>query len=74
MNWRKDFHEDWGKLHHEKPVYQYSDEGFDSYIKKAVLNLKPLCANCHGIIHRDSKRPLSVCDLKKILNLHVSDN
>ena len=58
---------DFIEIHHENPVYQYSDEGFDSYISDAVKKVRPLCANCHRMIHHDGKRPLSIDDLKKLL-------
>lgn len=54
------------EIHHEDPVYQYSDDGFERYISDAVKKVKPLCANCHRMIHRDSKRPLSIEELKGI--------
>lgn len=34
-----------------------------------VKDLKPLCSNCHRIIHRDVKRPLSLLALKRTLRL-----
>lgn len=58
---------DFIEIHHENPVYQYSDDGFEIYIADAVLKVKPLCANCHRMIHHDSKRPLSVSELKDLL-------
>lgn len=68
-----DFQQTYGELgegyiqmHHEKPIYQYSDEGFEEYISEAVKNMKPLCANCHCMVHR--KKLLSISELKAILN------
>lgn len=52
------------EIHHEDPIYQYSDDGFERYISAAVSKVKPLCANCHRMIHRNSKRPLSIQELK----------
>lgn len=54
------------EIHHEDPIYQYSDDGFERYISDAVERVKPLCANCHRMIHRNGKRPLSIEELKTI--------
>ncbi len=53
------------EIHHENPIYQYSDDGFESFISEAVSHMKPLCANCHRMIHRNPKRPLSIEELKE---------
>ena len=55
------------QIHHEKPIYQYSDEGFSTYIKEAILNTKPLCANCHCMIHRNKTHMLEIEELKEII-------
>ena len=52
------------EIHHEKPVFQMSDEGFTDYLGTAVQNVKPLCANCHRMIHRDPRRPLTIDELR----------
>ncbi len=52
------------EIHHEKPVYQYSSGGFKSFIKEAIKNVKPLCSNCHRMLHRNYKKPLSIIELK----------
>jgi len=55
------------EIHHEEPLYQYSDDGFESYVSDAIEKLKPVCPNCHRMLHRDNKHPLSVSELKKII-------
>ena len=62
-----DIGKDYIEIHHEKPVYQYSDDGFESYITEAVEKVKPLCANCHRMIHRNVKRPMTIEELKHLL-------
>ena len=62
----KDLGKGYIEIHHEVPIYQYSDEGFQQYIYDAVKQMKPLCANCHRMIHR-YKKTLSVDDLKRIV-------
>ena len=56
------------QMHHENPVYQYSDDGFETYISEAVKNMKPLCANCHCMVHRNKGRLISITELKAIMN------
>lgn len=70
-----DFYEKYGdhgggyiQIHHENPICQYADEGSESYIKQAVLDTKPLCANCHCMIHRSKTHMLSIEELKAIIN------
>ena len=60
----------WGhiQMHHENPVYQYSDDGFETYISEAVKNMKPLCANCHCMIHRNKSKLISITELKAIID------
>lgn len=55
------------QMHHENPVYQYSDDGFEAYISEAVKNMKPLCANCHCMVHRNKSKLISISELKDIL-------
>ena len=62
-----DIGKDFIEIHHERPVYQHSDDGFESYIGEAVDKVKPLCSNCHRMIHRYTKKPLSISELKALL-------
>ncbi len=55
------------QMHHEKPICQYSDEGFARYIKEAIQDMKPVCANCHCIIHRNGSHMLTIEELKDII-------
>ena len=55
------------EIHHEKPIYQYSSGGFESFIKEAIKNVKPVCSNCHRMIHRNYKNPLSIIELKAFI-------
>ncbi|OEK68688.1 HNH endonuclease [Staphylococcus equorum] len=52
------------EIHHIKPMFS---------IKKEVTvnpedDLIPLCSNCHKMIHRNSKQPLSIEELSRIVN------
>ena len=55
------------EIHHEKPICQYGEDGTEIFIKDAVKNVKPLCANCHRMIHRNASKPLTIEELKKVI-------
>ena len=40
------------EIHHKKPVCQYDDEDVKKTLGEAILNLVPLCPNCHRMVHR----------------------
>ena len=70
-----DFKEVYGELgdgyiqiHHENPIYQYCNDGFEEYISEAIKNMKPLCANCHCIIHRNQNKLVSITELKSVVD------
>ena len=48
------------ELHHKKPIFQYQGDDLIQTIKDAVLNITPLCSNCHRMIHRNRKQPLQI--------------
>lgn len=48
------------EIHHKSPVFKYEDEDMETTLANAVLNLSPLCSNCHRMIHRNWKKPLEV--------------
>jgi len=56
------------EIHHERPVCNYDDKGFSEFLKDAVLFVKPLCSNCHRMIHRNTKKPLTIEELKALIN------
>lgn len=58
---------DFIEIHHEKPVCSFDEEGSAQFISEAVKNVKPLCANCHRMIHRNHKKPMTIEELKKII-------
>lgn len=62
--------EDFIEMHHEKPLFQYEDEALETYLDEAVKNMKPLCANCHRMIHRNRKNILTVEQLKEKIKKH----
>lgn len=62
-----DLGKDYIQIHHEHPVCQYDDDGVKLFIKNAIKNVKPLCANCHCMIHRSKSNTLSVNQLKAII-------
>lgn len=53
------------EIHHKKPIYQYEQDDTDKVIKDALVNLVPICSNCHRMIHR--AKALSFEEFKKII-------
>lgn len=62
---------EWGKgfieIHHEKPICQYDENGTEVFISEAIKYVKPLCANCHRMIHRKKNNPITIDELKNII-------
>jgi len=59
---------DYIEIHHIKPVFQYDDEDKNLFLGRALVNVIPACSNCHRMIHRDRRHPLSVPDLKACID------
>lgn len=55
------------EIHHEKPICEYEQDGNEQFISEAVKDVKPLCANCHRMVHRNRKSLLTVDELKQII-------
>ena len=69
-----DFRKTYGKLgegyiaiHHEEPVFQMPSEGTTTFINEAIKHVKPVCPNCHSMIHRNKNKMLSIQELKDII-------
>ena len=62
---------EWGKgfieIHHERPICQYDENGTEFFISEAIKYVKPLCANCHRMIHRKKNNPITIDELKNII-------
>lgn len=41
------------EIHHLKPIFSYEDDDVSKTIDKALLNLLPVCPNCHRVIHKN---------------------
>ena len=54
-------------IHHEHPICEYDDEGTAQSLVDAVEKVKPVCANCHCMLHRKKTAVLSIEELKKIV-------
>lgn len=52
------------EFHHIKPIATYDKKGLKTNLKQAINNLRPVCANCHRIIHRHH---LTLKELQKAL-------
>lgn len=62
-----DLGEGYIQIHHEKPLFQYEEEGLETYLPVALRYVKPLCANCHCMVHRRQDAPLSVEELRALI-------
>jgi len=49
-------------IHHKNPLFDGEERIVDPEI-----DLAPLCANCHAIVHRKRNETLSIEELKRIL-------
>ena len=56
------------EIHHTKPVFKYKDEDIKKTLKQAVVDLKPVCSNCHRMVHRNWKKPLEIQVLIESVN------
>lgn len=67
-----DFYGEIGKgyidIHHERPIFQLSNEGNTEFLKDALENVKPVCPNCHRMLHRSRRRTLTIKELQNIIN------
>jgi predicted HNH restriction endonuclease len=72
-----DFYGDIGKnfieIHHIKPIFKYENEDITKTLENAVQNLVPLCSNCHRMIHKNRKTPLSISELNKNINPNLKE-
>lgn len=57
--------DDFIEMHHVKPIFKYDEIELTKFINDAIKNIVPVCSNCHRMIHKVWKHPLSV---KKIRN------
>ena len=48
------------EIHHVKPIFMYQDGDLTRTIEAALVNVAPLCSNCHRMIHRDWRNPLQI--------------
>jgi len=55
------------EIHHTKPIFRHDEEGEEVFLKEAVEKVKPVCANCHRMLHRKRKDPLTIEDLKDLV-------
>lgn len=58
------------EIHHIRPIFQYEDENIINTVREAVVNLMPVCSNCHRMIHKNWKKPLEI----QILIAEINQN
>ena len=69
-----DFYEAYGErgrgyieIHHQKPIFQYEEQDTGKFIENALQNVIPVCSNCHRMIHREKNAPMTVEDLRQLI-------
>ncbi len=58
---------DYIEIHHEKPLFETEGKERKAFLSEAVQSVKPVCPNCHKMIHRSRDDFLSVPDMKKLI-------
>ncbi|MBC8333969.1 MAG: hypothetical protein ISR59_08360 [Anaerolineales bacterium] len=64
---------DYIEIHHEKPLSETEGEKRIAFLKEAVQSVKPVCANCHKMIHRKRDDMLSIADMKLLISNQKSE-
>jgi len=66
------FHGELGRgfieIHHEKPLYEFEEDDREKFMGEAVLSVKPLCSNCHRMVHRNKNNFLTMEQLKGLIH------
>ena len=58
------------EIHHILPIFQYEGEKIEQTLNNALMNLLPVCPNCHRIIHKNHITKEMLPDFKKRIQLH----
>lgn len=76
---RLDFEERYGELgrdfmhvHHVVPLHEVADS--PNYRVDPINDLRPVCPNCHAMLHRPKDRTLTVEELRELLRPEISNN
>lgn len=54
-------------IHHEYPLHLRDIAGSRVQLEEGLKKVKPVCPNCHSMIHRKPRRMLSIEQLRRIL-------
>lgn len=55
-------------IHHEKPLYETEGVERTAFLEQAVQDVKPVCPNCHSMIHRNMNETLSIEEMRELIN------
>jgi len=58
---------DFIEIHHEKPLFETEGVERAQFLESAVQAVKPVCSNCHRMIHRKRDHTISVEELQGII-------
>lgn len=69
----EDFYGELGKdfieIHHLEPIFAYED-AIEKSLEEALQNVRPVCSNCHRMIHRNTKSILSIEQVRALVIQH----
>lgn len=65
-----DIGKDYIEIHHEEPLFLQEGKATEQSLKRAVSKVKPLCSNCHRMVHRKRRSMLSVAQLQETVDQH----
>lgn len=60
------------EIHHQKPVFMFEGEDLTRKLKDAIFNVVPICPNCHRMIHKNRKNPLTITQIKSHISKELS--
>jgi predicted HNH restriction endonuclease len=67
----EDFYGEYGKyfieIHHQKPVFMLNEREYKQTLEAALVNVVPVCSNCHRMVHK-TKIPLTIEEMKAKIN------
>jgi hypothetical protein len=54
------------EIHHLKPIFTYEDGDKTKIATEALKGVRPLCSNCHRMVHRNANNLLSIPELAQL--------
>lgn len=55
------------EIHHLKPISTYGEKDISKKLAQALADVRPLCSNCHRMVHRNKDNLLSINELQELV-------